>query len=282
MAAYIDKLVRKTPHLRCTSCSMRSTCSDYDAMSLRMGMSRCMKHIGEGTRRATSATRIVCSLRMTKLVVFLDFETEMDPGRTPWQIGAMTSSGVTFSAMITLPDRQMPRKLRSHRLVAEGKLLARTTYALLAEPETVVVKRFIAWIMEQARLENISSEGTERAPSFSDIVVVSHYGSQHDFVALASAIRRSGIRVPGFIVCDSVLLFKLMFGATAPCALGSLKEEFAPEVYLPAHEAEADAEALRAIVMVQPMWMTAVMSTSTPIHAFLTASGFWTSRSRSL
>lgn len=179
-------------------------------------------------------------------------------------------SGASFTAMIKLPFGTIPTKL-----TLEHRLVMRSAYKFMAEAEATVMAKLVGWIVSEAGAILAGDRAMSAEVSDTDVVIVSHYGAQHDFIVLANALRRSPISFPNFIVCDSVLMFKMQLRTNFSYSLMALKEIFVPSRYLPPHDPQADAEDLWRITTSQPSWQTMVLSLSTPMHALLTSSGFW-------
>ncbi|GAB0496809.1 hypothetical protein MMPV_008130 [Pyropia vietnamensis] len=272
---HVRKLLRDMPFLSCTSCGLGSSSDCYDAMPLRMGIPLCMKHIAGFPGFTDPVTSFLRAIPVKMAFVFLDFEVEPRSSGRAWQVGAVMCSGASFTALIKLPFDAIPARLTAASATLEQRLVMRSAYKITAEAERTFMAKLVKWIMSQARTILAGDGVTSAEVSEMNVVIVSHYGAQHDFIVLANALRRSSIPFPNFIVCDSVLMFKLLLGTNVYCSLAALKEIFILDRYLPPDDAEANAEALWRITTSQSSWQTKVLSVSTPMHALLHSCGFW-------
>ena len=210
------------------ACTISSRVAEFDAMTMRTGLSYCLKHVKVSEIRERNETKPTIT---NKTLIFYDIELSRD-GEIE-QLGACAQSNVDFSAIIRT-------SVRSNSSPFLRQIPAKTWNVLAEEPRSAMM-RFNAWIMAtHAKISNGDADP-------SNVMLAAHYGSCHDHVHVLKAMMKWGMSPPNYSLVDTLAIFKVMKGATEPAKLSALVTKYAPWVDHTAHDANSDADALRIV-----------------------------------
>jgi len=235
-------------------CLVSSEVAEFNAMTMRTGLSYCLKHVkaNELTQKTQNKEVIV-----NKTLIFYDIEMSRD-GEIE-QLGACVQPSIDFSAIIRT-------SVRSNSSPFLKQIPAKTWNVLAEEPRSAMM-RFNAWIM--ATHDRLS--GGDTNPS--NIMLAAHYGSCHDHVHVLKAMMKWGINPPNYLLVDTLAIFKTIKGTNEPATLSTLVTKYAPWVDHTAHDADSDADALRVVSTI------AFRDTKTACYAFSIACSEFMARS---
>lgn len=206
-------------------CVVSSGVALFDSMTIRTGLSHCMKHVAmteiEGKLKNPAAAE-------NTVLIFYDIELSRD-GEIE-QLGACTESGKTFSAFM----KTSVRTNSSPYL----KMIPPEYWTMLAEEPRVTFARFISWTMAQRQSDSDT------------VMLAAHYGSCHDHVHLLRSMMKWGLKPPSYRLVDTLAIFKLARGTNMNAKLSTLVNTYAPWFHHVPHDADSDAAGLRLVTMV--------------------------------
>ncbi|KAF2744341.1 hypothetical protein M011DRAFT_479926 [Sporormia fimetaria CBS 119925] len=87
--------------------------------------------------------------------------------------------------------------------------------------------------------------------NMNNVILVAHYGTNHDHVYLMKTMISWGVEPPQVRFGDSLALFKMMKGMNTRANLSTLVAMYAPWVEFIPHDADSEARALRCVVMTE-------------------------------
>jgi len=213
-----------------SGCTTTSGIADYKAMTIRTGFSTCTDHI----TKAEVESRIngIHSVD-DKTLIFYDIELSRD-GEIE-QIGACTEAGESFSALV----RTSVRTNTSPFL----KTISPKYYSLVPDEPGDVMRRLIIWINAQ----NSKNQHSNGDPN--NVILAAHNGSCHDHVYLLRTMMKWNVNPPGYMLSDTLAIFKTLRGKYENAKLTTLAARFAPWIVHTPHDADSDAEVLRYVTM---------------------------------
>lgn len=218
-------------------CMTSSGVALFDSMTIRTGLSHCVKHVSMNEVEARIKNT---AAHENTILIFYDIELSRD-GEIE-QLGACTESDKTFSAFMKTSVRTNSSPFL--------KAIPPEYWTMLAEEPRVTFARFINWTMSQRRSESDT------------IMLAAHYGSCHDHVHLLRSMMKWGLRPPNYMLVDTLAIFKVIRGLNMNAKLSTLVNTYAPWIDHVPHDADSDAAALRIVTMV------AFANTKTVCHAF--------------
>lgn len=212
-------------------CVVSSSAAEYDSMTLRTGLPVCTKHVTKEIVDA-SVDRASAEIgRAQKVVIYYDIELSRD-GEIE-QLGAHASSGGVYSAF-------MRTSVRTNTSPVLRRIPPMVYAALARDPPDIYV-RFIEWIKNQCFMATGSLDE-------SSIILAAHYGSCHDHLYLVRSMLSWGIKPPNVVFSDTLALFKVVKGLSAPAGLSVLVAKYVPWISHEPHDAVSDAGALKSVV----------------------------------
>lgn len=222
-------------------CNVTAAVGEYDSMMLRIGFSKCCKHLdpNEVNARIDYSTEQLDVSMIT--VIFYDIGLSKD-GQVE-QLSAFSSTGDTFSSIIKTT-------LRANTSATLRDIPIDIYNALSSEPKDAM-ERFAQWIIMTHTMNTGNTDST-------NIVLTAHFGSCHDHIYLLRTMMGCGIKPLDVRLADSLTLFKVtkwLDELEERTDIALLVAKYArwlqyEPLYKPNDEI-SDARALRAIVMTE-------------------------------
>ena len=206
----------------CTSSSGRG---DWDSMSLRMGFSRCTKHMTPDiVEKKCAATNMPADL----FPIFYDIE--VNSTNEIEQVAAVMPLGGHFDVYI----RTVLRTNNSPLL----RTISPHVYILTAmEPRDAMI-RLINWV----RNTWLSNYGTTFREEH--VLMIAHAGSKHDHVMILKTMMKWGLEPPQWRFSDTLPMYKTIICPDESAKLTELVNRYAVWFDHVPHDALSDAKAL--------------------------------------
>ena len=226
-----DKVVYCSEH----GCTSRSSSADYPSMTLRLGFKNCTEHLDKN--EVASRISYVRQNLALDLITVIFYDLELSEDGQIEQVSAVAETGRDFSRFI----RTSVRTNTSPLLRRFPPLF----YSALASEPKPAMEDLVRWIRMQ------HSMNTNGDTNMDNVILVAHYGSNHDHVYLMRTMMSWGVEPPHVRFGDSLALFKVMKGMTTRANLSTLVAMYTPWITFVPHDADSDASALRAVVMTE-------------------------------
>jgi hypothetical protein len=218
-----------------SNCRHRSSSADYPSMTLRLGFANCTEHMH--TNELTSRIEYIGRNMDMDLVTVIFYDLELSRDGQIEQISAVAEGGGDFSRFIrtTVRTNTSPLLRRFPPMI----------YSSLASEPRPAMESFVSWIKMQHTMN------TDGDTDMNNVVLVAHYGSNHDHVYLMKTMMSWGVEPPQVRFGDSLALFKMIKGMSIRANLSTLVAMYAPWIEFVPHDADSDARALRCVVMTE-------------------------------
>lgn len=217
-------------------CNVTSAVGEYDSMMLRIGYSKCSKHLDGNDTELSS--RIGHSTRHldVNMITAIFYKIGLSKDGQVEHLSAFSSHGGNFSSIIRTTCRANTSSIL-------GNLSSEVYNALALEPSDAM-ERFINWLI---MMHSTNTGNTDPG----NIVLTAHFGSCRDHIYLLRTMIGCGIRPYDFRLADSLALFKAINGPAEHSDLAMLVAKYAGWLPYKPDDADSGARALRTVVMVQ-------------------------------
>lgn len=229
-------------------CTSSSSSTDYNSTTLLLGFTECMLHTDFSALRAHLFKTGVSTAPDTVYVFYHmktrypDFDLE-----TCNHIAAVSSTNDQFNRVICRKHEQPT-----------------------AEALSMAFDDFTFWI------KHLMQEGKDDflGQPLNNVVLVAHYETGYDHRLLIQACKRFSIEAPEVQLADSMLIWKVVLGPNADCALNTLQQRYAPQFFHVPTDALSNAKALHQIMERLKFWETVLWKSSTALQDYGTRVGF--------
>ncbi|KAB8212688.1 hypothetical protein BDV33DRAFT_186321 [Aspergillus novoparasiticus] len=215
-------------------CNITSATGEYDSMMLRIGFSKCCKHLDCNDTEVVS--RIYPGPRHldVEMITVIFYNIGLSKDGQVEHLSAFSTTGDNFSSIIkTTPRANTSIILRN---------FSSDVYNALSLEPSDAMERFMNWI-------NMTHSTNTGNTDPKNIVLTAHFGSCHDHIYLLRTMIGYGIGPLDFRLADSLALFKTIKGPAEHSAIALLVAKYAGWLpYMP-DGADSNARALRAVVM---------------------------------